>query len=269
MIIKVICSTLVFFLMLAGIVRPSFTDLPPSALLAESDLVVLGSLKDLHVIKRSSDLNVYEGMLQVEKILAGKAEVTGGSLTLRWTVVPGLSSSFSPEYLDQKRGIWFLARWPGEGKETFFTADHPSRFLLPDRLAEIQSLLEKPFYRISLRNEEFVTGKPIVASFIISTEKDAAKADAYVQVVKGKIILCGSVEIHIQNVKGNVKRRGHAFATSSAGPVTVKKGSPLSVEIDLSKSFYMDNDGSYTIWWGSSTGVTSPRYTFYVMKPSR
>ncbi|MGV8123695.1 MAG: hypothetical protein AB2L14_28440 [Candidatus Xenobiia bacterium LiM19] len=266
--IKLICSTLALFLILAGSAWSSFTSLPPSALLAESDLVVLGTLKDLHVIKKSGEVRIYGGALQVEKVLAGNAELTDGAVAVRWTVVYGLSSSFNPEDLNQKRGVWLLTLWSGDEKGEFFTADHPGRFLLPDQLASVQSLLEKPFYRIALESDEYLSGKPIMARFIISTEKDAAKADAYLQVVKGKLIFSGPVEIHIQNVNGEVKRRGR-LATASAEPVTVKKGSPHSVEIDLSKSFYLVSEGSYTIWWGSGNGITSPRYTFYIKKPSR
>jgi hypothetical protein len=265
---KTICTILLFTLLLSGAATPSFTEIPPSALLAESDLTALGTLKDLHVISRNGDSCLYGGTLQVEKILYGNADLNDGAVELRWNVVPGFSGSFNPADLGQGRGIWILTRFSGDGSGVFFTADHPSRFLPPERLAEVQSILRKPVYRISLSADEYVVGKPVVAAFTISAEADGVKADAYLQVVKGKLIFAGPVEIHVQNASGEVKRRGHLLSTAAAGPVTIRKGLPLSVDVDLSKSFYLISDGSYTLWWGSGS-IVSPRYTFYLRKSSK
>jgi len=263
-----ICAVLLFLLLLSGAATPSFTEIPPSALLAESDLTALGTLSDLHVIRKSGDSCLYGGTLQVEKMLHGSADLKDGAVELRWNVVPGFSGSFNPADLGQGRGIWILTRFSGDDGGVFYTADHPSRFLPPEKLAEVQSLLRKPVYRISLASDEYIAGKPVMASFTISAPADSVKADAYLQVVKGKLIFAGPVEIHVQNASGEVKRRGHLLSTAAAGPVTIRKGAPLSVDVDLSKSFHLINDGSYTVWWGSGS-IVSPRYSFYLRKPSK
>jgi len=264
--IKVICTTLLFALLLSGAATSSFTEIPPSALLAESDLTALGALNDLHVISSSSDSCLYGATLVVEKILYGSADLKDGAVELRWNVVPGFSSSFNPADLGQERGIWILTRFSGDCSGVFYTADHPSCFLPPDRLAEVQSILRKPVYRISLSADEYLAGKPVMASFIISAGADSVKADAYLQLVRGKLVFSGPVEIHVQNESGDVKRHSHLLSTSAAAPVTVRKGTPLTMDVDLSKIFHIVNDGSYTLWWGSGS-IVSPKYTFYIRKP--
>ncbi len=264
----IIFSLLAFLFILSAAVPASYTSLPLSALVAESDTIALGTLKDFKIVSErmagGTTVRTCEGALQVEEILLGDGTET---MKLRWTVVPGLSSSFNPEEMNDKRGIWLLAKNTDANGVSSLTMTHPGRFVEAEKLAVVKSLLQKPIYRIALKSDEYTSGKPLMATFTILALKDEVKAESFLKVQGGKLVFCGTARIHISNGTGEVKMRDeHTAVAPSHEVVTVKKGNPLKVDIDLSRYFNLRQEGSHTIWWGSSYELSSPRCTFYTQE---
>jgi len=230
--------------------------------------VVPGTMKDFKVVSERKDggttVRTGEGTLEVDEVLMGDSAKT---LKLRWNIVPGLSSSFNPEGLSNRRGIWLLEKTTGADSEGILTVTHPGRFVEAEKLAAVKSLLQKPIYRIALKGDEYRAGKPMMATFIISTVKDEVKVPSFLRMEKGKLIFCGTAAIHISKSPGEIQRRQDRTATAPAqGAVTVKRGAPLEVEVDLARYFFLEKDGAHTIWWGASSELSSPRCSFYVVK---
>ncbi|MDQ7825842.1 MAG: hypothetical protein RDV48_23775 [Candidatus Eremiobacteraeota bacterium] len=244
----------------------SFQALPLSSLLADSDLVVSGTLKGLKAVSMEGDAPVrrYEGDLHIDGVLAGDA-APGSTCRLRWDYVVGLSSSLDPSFLAGQKGIWLLQAVPSEKGGSLFTVSHPSRFLGQDRKKEVESLLAQPLFTLEVEEGDHRPGTPFYATFVVSTWKEKLEIADYIEESGGKLVLHGSAVLHIEC--GVTKAApGRNVVRGKGRPAVISRKKPLRVKVDLARYYTFRGEGASTLWWGTSEKLSSPRYTFYQMK---
>ena len=240
----------------------SYAYVPLKALVATSDLIVIGTLRQVTSVQQKDMtfpfLN-YTGLIKVERSIIGKTPADG-TCELRWSV--GGPVRLAIQDRENEMGIWLLQAHSASSNYTYFTADYPDRFLPMDRLSEIQDILRSPLYDLTIEEPDNFLEGPLMAVFRIRTVQHTLGVTDYPSVVGSELILNGRCRIAFQG--GDVPYRQVSHRTNDVTPLTITPDSPYSLRVDLAKLFQFTKARSYTIWWGINEADSSCRYNFYL-----
>lgn len=250
---------LTFLFTVTNVCQACWSVIPLKGLVSDSDLIVVGTLKDLTFKEKkegSFAMKEYEGTIHIEEVLAG-SPLADKKCILSWTYFPALTPTISHQDLEGEKGVWFLQK---NGDK--FTAEHPGRFVEMDCLEQVKAFIKTPLYSMSMDNPE--DEKHTVVTFIIKTFQEKLEVKDYMKVDKGKLLLYGDIKINITGPDGEVSFKDKVIKKGE-GHITVTKDKPYKVQIELGDYFNFKKDGAYGLWWGRSEEDSSERYTFYKM----
>lgn len=150
---------LLLLLALPASARASWAYVSVEELVRETDLIVVGTLRDAS--ERTADgVDYGEGHIAVREVIWGKVS-PGDSLLLRWSNASNMvCPRVEPQYFKGKEGIWLLTR-DGEA----VAADYPGRFVeLSERRRVEAALARSP---VVLRAEGYLVGRDAPMSFAV------------------------------------------------------------------------------------------------------
>ncbi len=256
---KYVLLIFIFLLTVTQLCQACWSIIPLKGLVSDSDLIVVGTLKDLTFKDKKEgpfEMKEYEGRIYIDEVLAG-SPVADKKCTLTWKYFPALTPTISHQDLEGEKGIWFLQK---EGNK--FIADHPGRFVEMDCLKKIKELIKSPLYSISIDNPE--DEKHIKVTFTIKTFQDSLEVKDFIKVENGKLLLYGDIKINIAGPNGEISFKDKAVKREK-GHITVTKNKPYRVQIEPGDYFNFKDDGAYGIWWGLTEEDSSERNSFYKM----
>ncbi|MEE8106369.1 MAG: hypothetical protein V3T86_12610 [Planctomycetota bacterium] len=230
----------------------SWTALEWGAAVAESDLVVVATLK------RGKNAKPGQGTLHIEKVLLGKQQKT---CTLAWTPMHVLAPTGTMRHNNRvgKRLVYLLQKNP----DGSYKAGHPSRILPPKMLPEIRKAVQGPLYVLTLEKYSVKADEPVWAELEIRTALPKLQTDCWVRLSGDVLELGGHARLELLNpeeVPGKVRK--------AANPkrILITPDKPFRVRIDLRKYFDLKPETHYHLLFGEGPQRRSRRAVFRILK---
>jgi len=253
---------LLSLLILPQPVAASFAEMPLSAVLAQAELVVVGTLQAPDALPRPTGRTItdFRGTIVVHRQLAGPP--VKGRCVLTWTVVQGLSSQIDHRAAVGQKGIWLLQRQPGVSGR--YVADHPACVRPMSEVAAVEAAIKGPLFLVHTP-----PGKELRACCLtleIRTFLPRLEVRDFVSTARGKLQLHGRtwLEVQGQNGKPLAPRPGRIVRAADAASVVVTRERPHRVEVDLRRAFDLRRGFRevFHLAWGVSPRQRSPSYSF-------
>jgi hypothetical protein len=244
--------TVCLLLALASVSAASWAALEWGAALADSDLVVVATLK------RGENAKPGHGTLHIEEVLLGKKPKL---CTLRWTPMNVMAPTGTMRHNRSvgKRRIYLLNKNP----DGSYKAGHPSRVLDPKLLPEVRKAVKGPLYLLTLENYAVKADEPVWATLEVRTALPELKTDCWVRLAGEVLEHGGAARLMLSNpedVPGKVRK--------AANPklILITPDKPFKVRIDLRKYFDLKPETYYHALFGEGPQRRSRRAVFRISK---
>jgi len=244
-----IAASLLAFVSVAA---SSWAALEWGAALAESDLVVVATLK------RGENAKPGQGTLHIEEVLLSKKPKT---CTLAWTsmVVLAPSGTMRHNHRVGKRLLYLLKKNP----DGSYQAGHPSRIRPPKMLPEVRKAVQGPLYVLTLESYAVKAGEPVWAVLEIRTALPELSTDSWVRPAGDVLEHGGLARLVLSNpdeVKGKVRK------AAKPKRVLITPDKPYRVRLDLRRYFDLKPDTYYHLLFGEGPQRRSRRAVFRISK---
>jgi hypothetical protein len=228
---KLLPALLLLFLILPANVRAMWAAVPLEELVQESDLIVVGTLRD--VSEHTADGRDYgEGRIVVREVIWGRVS-PGDSLLLKWENSSAIvCPRVEHKYNEGEEGIWLLTR-DGEA----VAANYPGRFVeLKERGAVLKALLRTP---VALRSGDpwIGGGRPMRFEVVYRNTSGTPRQFPGVGDEDGRSLLPHGSRLSVK-IDGNgepkpVRLAARYASERSLEPITLGPGEERRFEFDL------------------------------------
>lgn len=149
---------LLLLLALPASARASWAYVSVEELVQETDLIVVGTLRDVSE-HTAADVDYGQGRIEVREVIWGKVS-PGDSLLLKWSNPSGVICPRVEHDSNRGEGIWLLTR---EGEAV--AADYPGRFVEMSERRRVEAALARS--PVVLRAESYWVGRDAPMSFTV------------------------------------------------------------------------------------------------------
>ena len=229
---KLLPALLLLFLIIPANVRAMWANVPLEELVQESDLIVVGTLRD--VSEHTADgMDYGEGRIVVRAVIWGRVS-PGDSLLLKWQNSSTIACPrVEHKYNANEEGIWLLTR-DGEA----VAANYPGRFVeLKERRAVLKALAQTP---VALRSGDPWVGDDRPMSFEVIYRNTSGAPRRFPGVgydEDGQALLPHGSRLSVK-IDGNgepkpVRLAGRHTCERSLEPITLRPGEEQRFVFDL------------------------------------
>ena len=229
---------------------------------AQSDLIVLGTLEQVRPATDGGAITGYTGTIRIHEHLAGDA--AKGRCTLTWTA-PTRVPSGGVDHRAQagKRGVWLLHREPGTAR---YLADHDG-FVPLERLDRVRAAIAGPLFLVDTQGWGD-SGRVCCVTLMIRTFLPRLVVRDFVSVSGDRLVRHGRAWLELADQMGKpiAARPGRVVPAAGSKPVevVVTRDRPHRVQVDLRRAFPLAGRRRGEVLhfeWGASKEERSPSYT--------